>query len=130
MVGCMFFFLLILLPGSLKICCHAKHPQLSRTHAHTQPEPGSLLATRVQQRSHLSPTTIEIYKELQRDYDFITLIHLMSTAIGRSLRTKMGASSCVCLCVHLMMSEDRNYLSSLRALCSFRSSQTSQIDTD
>lgn len=36
----------------------------------------------------------------------------MSTAIGRSLRTKMGALLCVCLCVHLMMSEDGNYLSS------------------
>lgn len=33
------------------------------------------MAIRVQRCSLLSPTMIEIYKELERDYEFITLIH-------------------------------------------------------
>lgn len=36
---------------------------------------GRLTAIRVQRRSLLSTTMIEIYKELARDYEFITLIH-------------------------------------------------------
>lgn len=54
---------------------------LLNTHTvHTQTHTGSrnrgrLTAIRVQRRLLLSPTTIEIYKELERDYEFITLIH-------------------------------------------------------
>lgn len=45
-------------------------------HTHTASRSkGRLTAIRVQRCSLLSPTTIEIYKELERDYEFITLIH-------------------------------------------------------
>lgn len=51
------------------------HIMYTHTHTHSKQEQGRLMAIRVQRCSLLSPTMIEIYKELERDYEFITLIH-------------------------------------------------------